>query len=240
MAAFLSSLTFLNPWLLSGLIFLPALWFLLRVVPPASRYIYFPAARFLEGLKPDSRTSSSTPWWILLLRLLTIAFLIIALARPVSNPDEALPGSGAIRIVMDNGWEAAQNWRDQVNTAESLLGRAEREKRAVFFMTTAPEPGKDSPLYIGPVSAGEAESALRGLAPFPGRQIIKPPPICWKKAATKRLSAPSGFQPACPVMATIHWCADCKIRAHCTSSCRKQATCLCFWRRAIPLAAIPI
>lgn len=167
MTAFLSSLTFLNPWLLSGLIFLPALWFLLRVVPPAPRHIYFPAARFLEGLKPDSRTSSNTPWWILLLRLLTIAFLIIALARPVSNPDEALPGSGAIRIVMDNGWESAQNWQDQINTAESLLNRAAREKRAVFFMTTAPEPGKDKPLSIGPAGAGEVESALRGLALLP-------------------------------------------------------------------------
>lgn len=167
MTGFFSSLTFLNPWILSGLVFLPALWFLLRVVPPAPRHIYFPAARFLAGLKPDSRTASTTPWWILLLRLLTVALLIIALARPVTNPAESLPGSGAVRLVIDNGWESAQTWRMQMQTAEALLNRAERENRAAFLLTTAPEPGKDAPLQTGPVSAGEAEAALRGLTPLP-------------------------------------------------------------------------
>ncbi|MBU0800592.1 MAG: hypothetical protein KKA05_06260, partial [Alphaproteobacteria bacterium] len=36
------ALTFLNPWILTGLIFLPALWFLLRVTPPAPHLMYFP------------------------------------------------------------------------------------------------------------------------------------------------------------------------------------------------------
>ncbi|HEY8192172.1 MAG TPA: BatA domain-containing protein, partial [Alphaproteobacteria bacterium] len=104
---FLASMTFLNPWILAGLAFLPALWFLLRVTPPAPRRIKFPATRFLAGLQPDEHTTSRTPWWILLLRILTVALVIVALARPILNPADVLPGDGPVRIVIDNGWAAA-------------------------------------------------------------------------------------------------------------------------------------
>ena len=48
----IGALGFLNPWVLAGLIFLPALWFLLRVTPPAPRLIRFPPARLLANLQP--------------------------------------------------------------------------------------------------------------------------------------------------------------------------------------------
>jgi hypothetical protein len=39
-----------NPWLLTALLSLPALWWLLRVIPPAPRRLRFPTIRFLLGL----------------------------------------------------------------------------------------------------------------------------------------------------------------------------------------------
>ena len=42
-----------NPWLLAALVSLPALWWLLRIIPPAPRHIRFPAIRFLLGLEPE-------------------------------------------------------------------------------------------------------------------------------------------------------------------------------------------
>jgi hypothetical protein len=39
-----------NPWLLTALISLPALWWLLRIIPPAPKEIRFRAIRFLLGL----------------------------------------------------------------------------------------------------------------------------------------------------------------------------------------------
>ena len=42
-----------NPWLLTALIALPALWWLLRIIPPAPKLIRFPAIRFLLGLEPE-------------------------------------------------------------------------------------------------------------------------------------------------------------------------------------------
>lgn len=161
------TLAFLNPWILSGLLFLPALWFLLRVTPPAPRLMYFPPAHILAGLTPQERTPSRTPWWILLLRLLAAALVMIALAAPVLNPGSALPDRGAVRIVMDNSWPGAQTWTAQAAEAEALLKRAARENRAVHIMTTAPEPGKTAPMMQGPMTVAQAEALLRGLAPQP-------------------------------------------------------------------------
>ena len=38
----LGSLTFLSPWLLGALVTVPALWWILRVMPPQPRNIKFP------------------------------------------------------------------------------------------------------------------------------------------------------------------------------------------------------
>ena len=83
-----------NPWLLAALISLPALWWLLRITPPAPKHIWFPAIRFLLGLEPEERTSARTPLWLLLLRLFLAALLILALSGPVFNPEAELPARG--------------------------------------------------------------------------------------------------------------------------------------------------
>lgn len=162
-----SALTFLNPWILAAMAFLPALWFLLRVTPPAPRLIKFPPARFLAGLIPDNHESARTPWWILLMRLLTAALIIIALAHPVMNQSKAIQGQGPLRIVIDNGWAAAQTWDLQSAEMETLVKQAGRQKREVYILTTAPEPGKDSPFQTDPLPQGKAESVLNGIKPQP-------------------------------------------------------------------------
>lgn len=163
----LGPLTFLNPWILAGLVFLPALWFLLRVTPPAPRLIRFPAARFLAGLNPQEQTVTHTPWWILLLRLLCAAIVILALARPILNPAEALPGHGPIRLVIDNGWASADSWTAMQEKASSLIDRASRENRPIYILTTAPDPDDGKPKQLGPIAGGEATAVVNGLRPHP-------------------------------------------------------------------------
>ena len=86
-----------NPWLLAALITLPALWWLLRVIPPAPKLVRFPAVRFLLGLEPEEETSARTPPWLLILRLVLATLLILALAGPVLNPRPAGPQRLQIR-----------------------------------------------------------------------------------------------------------------------------------------------
>ncbi len=161
----LSQIVFMQPVILTALLGLPVLWYILRITPPAPKVISFPPARLLAGLVADEQTPSKSPWWILLLRLLIVALMILALARPVLNPAQGLPGSGAVRIILDNSWAAAPVWQNQVTAAGEAITQAAREGREIYLMTTTANLGEDKPAHFGPLAQGEALSILRGLKP---------------------------------------------------------------------------
>ena len=167
MMGLLGNIAFLNPWILGGLLLLPALWFLLRITPPSPKLIVFPATRFLEGLTPERVTAAKTPWWILLLRILIIALIITALAEPVLNPVDAQRSKKDIHLVIDNSWASAQTWDLQMQEAQRLLDIASRSRSTVRIFTTAPEPGKDKPSHHGPMTVTQAEAVMKGLMPLP-------------------------------------------------------------------------
>lgn len=135
----LGLLGFTQPWLLAALLCLPAIWLLLRVTPPAPRRVAFPPLLLLKGLLSPERTPARTPWWLLLLRLLIAAILILALAGPVLNPAPRLGGSGPLVLVVDNGWAAAKHWQARLDIARDLLQQAARDGREVVVVMTAPE-----------------------------------------------------------------------------------------------------
>ncbi|MDB5491769.1 MAG: putative rane protein, partial [Micavibrio sp.] len=162
-----TSVAFLNPWILSGLLALPIIWFLLRVFPPVPRMVHLPGAWLLEGLVPDRQTTSKTPWWLILLRTVLAALIILSLAHPVVNPAESLNLRGSLRLVIDNDWSAAQTWSRQVQSAEQYLDRAARDRLQVFILTTTPEPGQTDIVQQGPMTAAQAQTIVRGLRPRP-------------------------------------------------------------------------
>ncbi|MFN9974765.1 MAG: BatA domain-containing protein, partial [Phycisphaerae bacterium] len=100
----LGPLAFGAPWVLLGLAVLPVIWWLLRVTPPAPRRVAFPAVRLLLGLPQGEETPARTPLWLLALRMLIAALVILALADPYLNPQIANQKKSAIVIVVDNGW----------------------------------------------------------------------------------------------------------------------------------------
>ena len=71
-------LTFTVPLVLTALAALPAIWLLLRITPPQPRRVDFPPLKILADLRPEQEMPARTPWWLLLLRLLLAAFLILA------------------------------------------------------------------------------------------------------------------------------------------------------------------
>src|ERR1700693_6446929 len=88
-------LSFAEPLLLLGLLSLPLLWWLLRVMPPRPRRIEFPPTRLLFDIAPKEETPSRTPWWLTALRLLAAALLILAAAGPVWKPQTRPAGCRA-------------------------------------------------------------------------------------------------------------------------------------------------
>src|SRR2546428_6747137 len=100
-------LTFAQPLLLLGLLSLPVLWWLLRVIPPRPRRIEFPPTRLLFDIRPREETPSRTPWWLTLLRLAAAPLVILAAARPIRNSQTGGGGSNAPMVVpLDDGLSA--------------------------------------------------------------------------------------------------------------------------------------
>ena len=95
------SLSFLSPWLLLALAGLPVLWWLLRLTPPAPRRQSFPAIRLLFDLVPPEETPQRTPPWLIALRLLLAALIILGFAEPLLNAQGELAGRKALMLVVE-------------------------------------------------------------------------------------------------------------------------------------------
>ena len=104
-------LSFGTPLILAALLVLPLLWWLLRVTPPLPRRTVFPPLKLLRGLEDEEQTPAATPWWLLALRLLAAALLIVALADPLLGQSPKLSAPGPLVLVIDNGWSAARDWQ---------------------------------------------------------------------------------------------------------------------------------
>ncbi|QUJ76358.1 DUF4159 domain-containing protein [Sulfitobacter albidus] len=158
----LGGIGFTAPWLLLALTALPILWLLLRAVPPAPIRRRFPGVALLLGLKDDETVSDRTPWWLLLLRMLAVAAIIVGLAGPVLNPEaEQTEGNGPLLFVLDGTWAGATRWPQQQEAISAQLTRAARQDRTVAFLTlTRPE----APVFQ---AADVWQNRLAGLAPAP-------------------------------------------------------------------------
>ena len=158
MSAF-AGLSFGIPWLLAGLAVLPAIWWLLRVTPPAPRRVVFPPFRLLLGLNAPQETPARTPFWLLLLRIVAAGIVIVAFAEPTIGRVAKSLGRGPLIIFVDNDWAAAGQWRNRDAAISEALADAASAGRAVAIVPTAAA----SPPLVSLLDAGEAEREARAL-----------------------------------------------------------------------------
>jgi hypothetical protein len=163
----LGAFAFAAPGMLALLLALPLIYWLLRMIPPLPRLVRFPAIRLLIGLEPTEQTPMKMPWWLLLLRLLLATALILAVARPLLNPQADLPGKGPLLLVIDDGWSSAPGWTTRIAHAERLIQRAERAQRPVVLAGTAPAPLDAPAIRKGAMRPDEARTLLRAFRPKP-------------------------------------------------------------------------
>jgi uncharacterized protein DUF4159/aerotolerance regulator-like protein len=156
-------LGFAQPLVLLGLISLPVLWWLLRLVPPRPRRQRLGPEKLLLDILPKEETPARTPWWLTLLRLTLAALLIVAAAGPLWNPPLATAEKSApLALLIDDDWAAAATWDTRMRTAEDLIARAETDNRGVAIVALS-ETGRDISLE----TPGAARVRLRQLRPKP-------------------------------------------------------------------------
>jgi hypothetical protein len=161
------ALGFAEPLVLIGLLTLPVLWWLLRLIPPRPRRIDFPPTRLLLEITPKEETPARAPWWLTLMRLALAALVIIAAAGPLWNPPlAAMKTRAPIAIMIDDGWAAAAAWDARLRTADDIISRAENDHRAVALI-----PLSEGPRDISFATAGSARVRLHQIKPVPHRLV---------------------------------------------------------------------
>jgi hypothetical protein len=158
-----STIGFSAPWVLLGLLGLPLLIWLLRAVPPAPSKRRFPGVSLMQGLRDHEQVTDRTPWWLLALRMLAAAALIIGLAGPVLNPAPAQTSQSRapLLIVLDGSWAAAPHWRAHLQEAERALSAAQRNSRPVALLHL----GNPQPIRFG--TADTLRPRIAALRPQP-------------------------------------------------------------------------
>src|SRR5215472_14181119 len=162
-----AGLSFLSPWLLLALAALPVLWWLLRLTPPSPRRQVFPAIRLLFDLIGREETPHRTPPWLILLRLLLAACIIVGFAGPLLNARSEMAGRQALLLVVDDGWAAAPGWPERQRDMAAAVDEAERAGVPVMLLATAPKAEGGGVAASGLMSAAEARQRLRILEPKP-------------------------------------------------------------------------
>lgn len=129
---------FTSPYILFGLLALPAIWWLLRHHPAAPQGGGFSAAEN-SGHRAEARGNA--------LEKPVVADIAAHRARrrrdfragrsggePRNN---SIAGTGPLVLVVDNSWASATDWQRRVETAQALIGDAERADRPVSISFTA-------------------------------------------------------------------------------------------------------
>ncbi|MFN0023394.1 MAG: DUF4159 domain-containing protein [Parvularculaceae bacterium] len=159
----MGALSFSAPFILAGLLALPAIWFLLRVTPPAPQRVRFPAFDILRRLQKTAETPNKTPWPILLMRLIIAALAILALAGPILNAPPPPATTAPLIVVVDDSWIAAPSWRRIRDQLETIAEQSARADRTVYLLQTGgAEAGALQPMTGDMLRA----SATAGPQPF--------------------------------------------------------------------------
>ena len=193
----LGGLTFTSPLILVALAALPAIWLLLRATPPAPQRVRFPAFIILRQLTTKEETPERTPWWLLLLRLLLAAFIILGLAGPILNAPKALETSGPLVFVLDDTWAAAPLWRERQTALKAGAEEAAQAGRPVFILKTAASAGEET---VKPLTGEE----MRGLV-----DAMRPEPFAADRdAAMKKLEQLDALLARADGAPEIRWLSD--------------------------------
>ncbi len=187
-------LAFHHPWILLGLLGIPLLWILIRLMPPSSSVIAFPAVRLLHHLRSPEEIAKTAPWWLLLLRISFVIAMILGFSHPVLVPQDDLPGKGALILVINNDWSSARNWPKRIRAARSLIKHAERENRSIYIITTIPV-AQNPVSFDNKFTPPTAQNYLKTLQPRP-----------WPSDLTKLLSNLKKM--ALPSPADVVWLTD--------------------------------
>ena len=163
----LGAIFFAVPWALTGLLALPVIWWLLKLTPPLPTTIRFPPVRLMFGLGTREESAAQTPLWLLIVRSVLAALVILAAAHPLLNADTRLTGKGPLIVIIDDGCVAASNWPARRVLLDEIADQAERQSRPVIVMPTAAVKKETADTAVRMMTAADARRVFESMQPKP-------------------------------------------------------------------------
>lgn len=127
-------ISFVYPYSLILLIFLPFLIRFLITSPLLPKLKKFPSIIFLANYKSIDQKSAKLNYPIIILRLLIILFLIFAFSNPIFSSGNTKKSSDL--IIIDNGWTSGTIWNVRKQKIIELLSAKEIKNQEFFLLTT--------------------------------------------------------------------------------------------------------
>jgi Domain of unknown function (DUF4159)/Aerotolerance regulator N-terminal len=159
------SLVVAQPLLLSALAGLPLLWWWMRSLPPPPRRISFPAISLIGKVRATV-AQTRPPLWLMLLRLVLVACLILGASGPVWMPPANTLINKDLILIIDNGWQGASGVQSATEIVKPAFAATEAARGQVAILGTAQPldgwPAKPALQYL---SSDLAERQLADLIP---------------------------------------------------------------------------
>lgn len=167
------SLYFIAPIALSGFLLLPIVYYLLKILPPKPKRILFPPVNLMQSINAVEPKPFKSPWWVLLLRMLIAALIVIAMAGPKwRSIDASFDNKNTTLIIFDDGWAAANDWDVRIKKVESLIHELRNNNTPVALLIS------NEPKNISLIEHNNALEIIRSLRPksyIPNyNELIKP------------------------------------------------------------------
>lgn len=161
-------LFFTQPLALFFTMLLPLIWLLFRLLPLKPRRVVFPALVLFGKDKKERPKPRDIPLWLKLLRLLAVLLFILALARPVYDPNRDAISFDPTLIIIDNSWAAASSWNTRIEAVQQRLDAfVDISRVPISIVTTAPDRNTGEVVFERNLSPDEAKRLVTSLSPEP-------------------------------------------------------------------------
>lgn len=165
MGSLISSLAFAAPLALLALALAPAVWWLLRALPPPPRNAAFPSLHILRHIDVEEATPAKPPLPLLGVRMALFFAVVLAIAGPRLDPGVLPPGATPVIVIVDNGWASAPHFDQKREALDDIIDAAASDNRKLAVIATAPDADGEPIILEG--RAAELRDALLKLQPQP-------------------------------------------------------------------------
>lgn len=126
---------FLYPLILLGLIFIPIIFLISRILPPNPKAIFLPTTKFLKGFETKNNSIKDAPLYLKIIRSLLFAAIIIFFASPVKSLINKQIENNNIAFIIDNSFLNSNNFANIRENINKQIDENNSDAFYYFFLT---------------------------------------------------------------------------------------------------------